>query len=135
MTSIRNFFFFLDEFLPLLNAEQRYFIENDERFAKFNFSVLIADDQYLNDFFSDFLAVSSYSFNKDDYKDISELVVIISYCNNYMEPVSSNFDSYFSHPEASSNIFNSVGHEGINLDKFDIYMLGDMIYQLFNIDL
>lgn len=135
MISIKNFFLNIDHFYYMLSPQQKEMLDNlaplgldlDSLFS-------FCDEKVFVDFFSTFFSFTN-NFREIEYKDISELAVFFSIRNNYCDPKFSDFNYNFTHSYTFPSIVNVTGHEGINLDKFDTYMLGDMIYQLFSIDL
>jgi len=135
MISIKNFFLNIDHFYAMLHPHQKEMLDNLAPLGLDLHSLFsFCDEKVFIDFFSTFFSFTN-TFREIEYKDISELAVFFSMRNNYVDPKFSDFDNNFIHFNAFSSIVNVTGHEGINLDKFDTYMLGDMIYQLFSIDL
>jgi len=127
MTSIKNFFLNIDHFYFFLSAEQREMIDNLKilgidsllSFGEIDSVFTAVFGDFFNSFFSDFPVV-----RQNEYKDLSELVVIFSMRNNYVD-YSPVFDDFFTQAYYFPLVVNPLGHEGINLDKFDTYMLGD----------
>ena len=79
-----------------------------------------------------------YTQKEIDFKDISDLAIFFPISNNYVYDHDFNypdFDSTIDHVFFLTSIMDPSGFDGIFLDKFDSYMLGDMICPLFNIDL
>jgi len=128
MTSIKNFFLNIDHFYDMLHPRQKEMVDNLAPLGLDSLLSFCEDDTVFGDFFSTFFSfMNTNSFGKIEYKDISELAVFFSMRNNYVYPNISDLDNDFTHSYAFPSIVNVIGHEGINLDKFDTYMLGDMI--------